>query len=97
MPPVTIGSPSGGRRCQGLTELEEWKKRQLHGGSKTVLLAMMSLLSIAVLGVIAGTAMTSSTTVFVAALTLSMVFAVVLALVLETVDVADEPQNERRR
>lgn len=62
-----------------------------------MLLAMMSLLSIAVLGVIAGTAMTNSTTVFVAALTLAMVFAVVLALVLETVDVADEPQNERRR
>jgi hypothetical protein len=62
-----------------------------------VLLAIMSLLFIAVLGVIAGTAMTSSTTVFVAALTLAMVFAVVLALVLETVDLADEPQNERRR
>jgi len=57
----------------------------------------MSLVFIAVLGVIAGTAMTSSTTVFVAALTLAVVFAVVLALALETVEVADESRNEGRR
>lgn len=62
-----------------------------------MLLAIMSLVFIAVLGVIAGTAMRSSTTLFVAALTLAMVFAVVLALLLETVEVADEPQIEGRR
>jgi len=60
-----------------------------------MLLAIMSLLLIAALGVIAGTAMTSSTTVFIVALTLAMVFAVVLALALETVEVGDETHNER--
>jgi 4-amino-4-deoxy-L-arabinose transferase-like glycosyltransferase len=72
------------------------KKGRPDGGLRTVLLATLSLLFIAVMGVIAGTAMTSSTTVFFAALTVAVVFAVVLALVLETVELADEPQNERR-
>jgi hypothetical protein len=39
----------------------------------------------------------SNTTVFVAALILAMVFAVVLALVIETAEIADEPQSDGRR
>ena len=57
----------------------------------------MSLVFIGVLGVIAGTAMAGSTMVFVAALTLAVVFAVVLALAVETVEFADEPNNEGKR
>lgn len=58
-----------------------------------MLLAILSLLFIAVLGVLAGTAMASSTAVFVGALMLIVVFATVLALVLETVEIADEPKS----
>ena len=61
-----------------------------------MVLAIVTLLLIVVLGVIAGTAMASSTTVFAGALMLGVVFAVVLALVLETGDLMDEPHTYKQ-
>jgi uncharacterized oligopeptide transporter (OPT) family protein len=62
-----------------------------------LVLAIVTLLFIAVLGVIAGTAMASSATVFAGALMFGVVFAVVLALLLETGDLMDEPRNEGKQ
>ena len=55
---------------------------------------VIGLMLLASLGLVVGTAMTSSTTVFAGALVLAVVFAAILALALEDVGVSPELQDD---
>lgn len=71
----------------GKTEDGTTRGRQGHGADHH------SLLFLAVLGIVAGTAMVSSTTVFATALVFALIFAAVLAVALEAAEFCQETRD----